>query len=102
WGRSPLTAEANRGGPREQAWALGAFSAAHQRQVGAVGRAAGQPYVCPLLRQPDRVAAFRALGIQHSRGLLLWPVVGRRMIGLSPRAAELTKLYRLKPDPMLK
>ena len=51
------------------------LTGAIERQGGTVGRTARESDLCPLLGQPDRVTAFRALGLQHSGGLLLRPVV---------------------------
>src|SRR5256885_879173 len=51
----------NRG--RWQGVKAGALAANIELQSRAIDWAAGESQVCPLLRQPDRVAALRALGL---------------------------------------
>ena len=50
-----------------------------QGSRGAVGRGRGQPQVRPLIAQPDRVSALRALRLKEPGGLLSW--AGRQAAG---------------------
>ena len=75
------------------------LTGAIERQGGAVGWAVGQPHIRPLLAQPDRVAALRALGLSIRADCFFGRSSGRRMIGLSPGSVGGTTI---SPRPVMR